>query len=72
MPADQIYRAGSQRMWRIWLPIIALLVVALHFVVPLDNGLWALIMILFAVACVGALVDWAQVELQAHQALRAA
>jgi len=72
MPADRIYREGSRRMWRIWLPLIAALVAALHFTVPLSNGLWALIMILFAVACVGALVDWVQVELQAHKAFRAA
>ncbi|TDU27069.1 hypothetical protein [Arthrobacter sp. JUb115] len=72
MAAEQIYREGSLRMWRIWLPIIAVLVVALYFAFPLPNGLWALIMILFAGVCIGAVVDWVQVELQAHKALRAA
>ena len=72
MPADQIYQAGSLRMWRVWLPIIAVLVVALYFTIPLANGLWVLTMLLFAGVCIGAVVDWVQVELQAHKALRAA
>lgn len=69
--ANQIYKSGSQRMWRIWLPIIAALALALYFVLPLPNGLGALTMMLFAAACISALVDWGQVEIQAHKALRA-
>lgn len=72
MSADQIYQANSRRMWRVWLPVIAVLVLALYFVLPLPNGLGVLTMLVFTATCFGAVVDWASTELRAHQALRAA
>lgn len=72
MSADQIYRANSRRMWGAWLPAIAVLVLALYFVLPLPNGLGVLTMLVFTATCFGAVVDWARTELRAHQALRAA
>ncbi|MGC0270778.1 hypothetical protein ACPROK_14550 [Glutamicibacter soli] len=71
MSADQIYSANSRRMWRVWLPVIAVLVLALYFVLPLPNGLGLLTMLIFTATCSGAVVDWASSELRAHQALSA-
>ncbi|WP_461634475.1 hypothetical protein [Glutamicibacter soli] len=71
MSAEQIYRANSRRMWGAWLPAIAVLVLALYFVLPLPNGLGLLTMLLFTATCFGAVVDWASSELRAHQALSA-
>lgn len=71
MSADQIYQANSRRMWRIWIPAVAVLALALYFVLPLPNGLGLLTMLLFTATCFGAVVDWASSELRGHQALSA-
>ncbi|WP_313813016.1 hypothetical protein [Glutamicibacter sp.] len=68
MDADQIRQANGIRMWFIWLPVLAALVVALYFVLPLSNGLWVLVMMVFGVLCVCAVADWAAAERAAFRA----
>lgn len=68
MDADQIRQANGIRMWFIWLPILTVLVVALYVVMPMHNGLWLLIMIVFGALCVCAVADWATAERAAFRA----
>lgn len=68
MSADQIRQANGVRMWFVWMPILALLVIALYVVMPMQNGLWVLVMIVFGILCVCAVADWAAAERAAFRA----
>lgn len=62
MTADQIREANGIRMWFVWMPILILLVIALYILLPMQNGLWMLDMIVFGILCVCAVADWATAE----------
>lgn len=68
MSADQIFRAYELRMWFLWMPILAVLAVALYFVLPMPNGLPMLTQMLFAIITLCALADWCTAEIAAFRA----
>ena len=68
MSAEQIYRAYKLRAWFLWIPILAVLAVALYFVLPMPNGLPMLTQMLFAIITVCMLADWGTAEIAAFRA----
>ena len=71
MTAAKIYAQGERRMWRIWTPLVVVLVAAVMVANYQPNCLAVLLLIITGIVAFFAVIDWVNVEIKAHRLLRA-
>jgi len=71
MTADRVYAQGERRMWRLWTPMVTILVASVIVANYQPNGLAVLLLMITGITAFFAVVDWVNVEIRAHRIMRA-
>lgn len=68
MSAEMILRLATRRMWALWVPLIAVFLVAFSVTAPMDNGLSGLLALISGCLVLAGCTDWLGADMAATRA----